>query len=207
MRRRELIAGVGSVGVLAGATGIALGGVPSFGTDRAASEASGETDGPIEVETIDARGSEAGTMAVPNDDVTVAMFFVTGCGKCQAHLPRLAEARSRLVEDYGADLTFLSVTYQSFDSMPEDELRDWWRAHSGNWAVGYDSNATLAASYGIVGYPVTAVIDARGEKRWEELGVTSVDDLVAGVESVLESNSAGSESATETETSEPSAND
>ncbi|ELY70238.1 TlpA family protein disulfide reductase [Natrinema versiforme] len=207
MRRRELIAGVGSVGVLAGATGIVLGGVPSFGTDRAASEAGGETDGRIEVETINARGSEAGTMTVPNDDVTVAMFLVTGCGKCQAHLPRLADARSRLVEDYGDDLTFLSVTYQSFDSMPADELRDWWRAHSGNWTVGYDSNATLAANYGIVGYPVTAVVDDQGEKRWETLGVTPAEDIVAAVESVLESSDRETASAAENETSEASAGD
>ncbi|QCS43268.1 TlpA disulfide reductase family protein [Natrinema versiforme] len=208
MRRRELIAGLGSVGVLAGATGIALGGVPSFGTDRAASEEGGETDGPVEVETIDARGSEAGTMTVPNDDVTVAMFFVTGCGNCQAQLPRLADARSRLVADHGDDLTFLSVTYQSFDSMPDDELREWWRAHSGNWAVGYDSSSTLAASYGIVGYPVTAVIDDQGEKRWEELGVTAAADIVAAVESVLEANDGEmSESASENETSGRSASD
>ncbi|SEQ53593.1 TlpA family protein disulfide reductase [Natrinema salaciae] len=190
MRRREIVAGFGSIGVLAGATGVAVGKLflPSFGSDSTTDDGDGgHSDGPVDVETIDARGSEAGTVTVPNDGITVVSFFVTGCGHCQATMPRLAEARSRLVEDGGDELTFLSVTYQSLDNKPADELREWWRAHSGNWNVGYDPNSTLAARYGVYGYPVTVVVDERGEKHWDKLGIIEPADLVEAVESVLES--------------------
>lgn len=201
VRRRELVAGLGSVGVLSGAAGALLGGVPSFGDDTTAPASDESSDGPITVETIDARGSEAGELTVPTGDVTVVMFFVTGCGQCQAHMPHLAEARSRLVDDHGDAVTFLSVTYQSFGAMPPDELRSWWRDHGGNWAVGYDQHSDLAAEYGVVGYPVTIVLDEQGKKRWEELGIQSVDAIVGAVESVLEADSASAGSETnDTET-------
>lgn len=196
MRRRELIAGVGSLGVIAGATGVVLGGVPSFRNERSASTSEGNSELPVDVETIDARGSEAGTITIPNGEVTVVMFFVTGCGKCQAHMPRLAEAHSQLVDEYGDELTVLSVTYQSLGTMPPDDLRTWWHEHSGNWTVGYDPHSTLAANYGVVGYPVTIVIDRRGEKRWEELGVGSSEDIVTAVESVIETSERRTSNAT-----------
>ncbi|WP_254522993.1 TlpA family protein disulfide reductase [Natrinema caseinilyticum] len=196
MRRRELIAGVGSLGVLAGAAGIVLGGVPSFGNERSASSSDGDSGLPVEIETIDARGSEAGTVAVPNGDVTVVMFFVTGCGTCQGQMPRLAEAHSRLVDTHGDGLTVLSATYQSKDMMPTDELRTWWRDHSGNWTVGYDPQSSLAANYGVAGFPVTIVIDRQGEKRWEKLGVVRSDDIVAAVESVIETSERRTSNAT-----------
>ncbi|QLG50785.1 TlpA disulfide reductase family protein [Natrinema halophilum] len=199
MRRRELLAGVGSLGVLAGASGIVLGGIPSFRNERSTSTSSDGSEWPVEIETIDARGSEAGTITVPNGDVTVVMFFVTGCGQCQTHMPRFAEARSQLVEAHEDELTFLSVTYQSPDTMPADELRSWWTDHGGNWNVGYDPDSDLAANYRVVGYPVTLVIDGEGEKRWEELGVGYSADIVEAVESVVESRNEGaSDSSSET---------
>ncbi|WP_242509184.1 TlpA family protein disulfide reductase [Natrinema altunense] len=162
--------------------------MPSLGDEPAAEQASDEeSEWPLEIATLDARGSEAGTIVVPNDGITVAEFFVTGCGHCQAQMPRLAEARSRLVDDYGEDLTVVSVTYQSSDSLPDDELRTWWRTHDGNWAVARDPESSLAAHYGIIGYPVTAVIDETGEKRWDKLGVESSDTIVQAVEAAFES--------------------
>lgn len=194
MRRREIVAGLGSVGVLAGAGGLFLEGVPSFGAvpsledDSAGSEPDGDSDGPITVETIDARGSEAGVVTVPNGEVMVVELFVTGCGNCQAQMSNLAEAHSRLAADDGDGLTFLGATYQSDDSKPPAELRDWWRGHGGNWPVGYDPTGDLSARYGAVGYPVTMVIDERGEKRWEKLGFAPPEAIVEAVEPVLEEN-------------------
>ena len=184
MRRRELVAGLGSIGVLAGGGGLLLGGVPWSGGDSTSAD-DGDGDGPISIETIDAPGSEAGTLSVPNGDVMVVDLFVTGCGNCQAQMPNVAEARSQLVTDYGDDLTFLGATYQSSDDKSPTELRDWWRGHSGNWPVGYDPTGDIAATYGLVGYPITVVIDGQGEKRWSHLGVTSPDTIVDAVEPVL----------------------
>jgi len=191
MRRREIVAGLGSVGTIAGAGGLLLGDGFSFGADTADADDGSDDGGPITVETIDARGSDAGTLPVPNGDIMVIELFVTGCGNCQAQMPNLAEAHARLVADHGDELTFLGATYQSPDGKPPAEFREWWRSHDGNWPVGYDPTGDIAAQYGIVGYPVTVVIDGDGEKRWEKLGVTSPDVIVDHVESVLETSSDG----------------
>ena len=187
MQRREFVAGVGSVGALAGAGGLLWRGLPSFGDGAPAP--SGDEDGdPLEVETVDARGSTAGTFDVRGGDegaeATAVMFFTTGCGQCQAQIPRLAEARQRLATRHGDAVRFLSVTYQSPERLPSETLREWWTDHSGEWAVGYEDG--LAAAYGVVGFPVTIVVDSEGEKGWEENGVLSPRRVVGGVESVLE---------------------
>ncbi|TMT85843.1 TlpA family protein disulfide reductase [Haloterrigena sp. H1] len=186
MRRREIVAGLGSVGALAGAGGLLLGGVPSFGADSGPGNGD---DGSYTVETIDARGSEAGTLPVPTGDVMVLEFFVTGCGNCQTQMPKIAEAYSQLATDHGDEVTFLGITFQSPDNKPPAELRDWWRAHGGNWPVGYDPMGDIAASYGYSSYPTTIVTDADGEKHWGKLGITEPDVIVDHVESVLETSS------------------
>ncbi len=191
--------------MLGGSIALLRNGMPDVGGDGGPTPADDDvSDGPVEVETIDARGSEAGTVAVPADRVTVVSFFVTGCGQCQAHMPHLAEARQELREDYGSDVRFLSVTYQSLGKMPPDELRDWWTAHDGNWAVGYDPDSTLAASYGVVGYPVTVVVDADGENRWQEKGIVDPETIVEAAEPVLDARRAaptGNETADDESTS------
>ncbi|SEV99412.1 Thiol-disulfide isomerase or thioredoxin [Natrinema salifodinae] len=187
MKRRELVAGLGSIGVLAGGTGVALRGLPSF-ADESSATSDDDSDGPIEVETVDAPGSQAGAMTVPTDDVTVVTFFVTGCGNCQAQIPRLAEARTELAAEYGDRVSFLSVTYQSPDRLPAAELREWWREHGGEWSVGYDGDTSLASAYGAVGYPATLVLDADGEKQWDVTRLVPAADIVDAAESVLEAS-------------------
>ncbi|MDG5817489.1 alkyl hydroperoxide reductase [Natronococcus sp. A-GB7] len=190
MRRRDLVAGIGSLGVLAGAGSIVRYGPPSVGGDG---EADGETedDGeedeewPIEVETIEARGSEAGTLTVPSEDVMVLMFFVNGCGNCQVQAGRLADARGELEADHGDDVRFLSLTYDSEEQIPPDELREWWETHGGNGFLSYEASRPMQ-EYAAVGYPVTIVIDPDGEEHWRETGTTSGREVAAEVESVLE---------------------
>ncbi len=171
--------------MLGGAAVLVRTGVP-LPDDEGAGDDESEGDGSVAVETIDARGSEAGTVSVPADSVTVLTFFVTGCGQCQAQLPKLADAHETLTDEYGDEVRFLSVTYQSIGQLPADELRDWWASHDGNWAVGYDPDSTLSARYRVVGYPVTTVIDADGERRWQETGVQRPAQIVAAVEAVLD---------------------
>ncbi|WP_306056817.1 TlpA family protein disulfide reductase [Natronococcus wangiae] len=188
MKRRELVAGVGSLGVLAGAGALLRRGPPSFEDAEDDSPADdGTSDGPIEVETIEARGSDAGLMTVPSDGVTVLMCFVNACGICQSQVPRLAEARASLQEDHPDDVTFLSVTYDSREQIPPDELRDWWTTHGGNGYVSYDAGE-LAQRYRVVGYPVTVVVDSDGEEHWRETGTTAASTVVGAVESVLEAD-------------------
>lgn len=208
MRRRDLLAGVGSVGVLAGAGGILWRGLPVGANepteaDAASDEDEDEDDGPIELETIDATGSEEGTIEVPNDGVTVAMFFSPSCGNCQALMPNLREAREQLREEYGDDLTVVSVTSQR----SEDELRDWWDEHDGNWSLGFDPGRSLGVSYQVVGYPVVIVVDETGEKHWHENGVLDTRRIYYGVSPVLDEYQEQTQSAADEEVDEPAGNE
>ncbi|MDG5759238.1 alkyl hydroperoxide reductase [Natronococcus sp. A-GB1] len=190
MRRRDLVAGIGSLGVLAGAGSIVRYGPPSVGGDGDIDDET-EDDGdedeewPIEVETIEARGSEAGTVTVPSEDVMVLMFFVNGCGNCQVQAGRLADARAELEADHGEDVRFLSLTYDSEEQIPPDELREWWETHGGNGYVSYDASRPMQ-EYAAVGYPVTIVVDPDGEEHWRETGTTGGREIASAVERVLE---------------------
>lgn len=190
MRRRDLVAGIGSLGVLAGAGSIVRYGPPSIGGDAEAdggTEDGGEEDEewPIEVETIEARGSEDGTLTVPSEDVMVLMFFVNGCGNCQVQAGRLADARAELEDAHGDDVRFLSLTYDSEEQIPPAELREWWEAHGGNGYLSYEASRPMQ-EYAAVGYPVTIVVDPDGEEHWRETGTTSGREIAAEVERVLE---------------------
>ncbi|ELY94947.1 alkyl hydroperoxide reductase/ thiol specific antioxidant/ Mal allergen [Natrialba chahannaoensis JCM 10990] len=186
MRRRDLIAGVGSLGILAGAVGVLWRGLP-VRDEPPAADSSGDTDsddsgGPIVLETIDATGSEEGTLEVPNDGVTVAMFFAPSCGNCQALMPNLREASDQLHEEYGDDVTVVSIT----SNRSEDELREWWDEHDGNWYLGHDPGRTLGVTYRVAGYPVIIVIDENGEKHWHKNGVLGARRIYYGAAPVLD---------------------
>jgi hypothetical protein len=189
MRRRDVVAGVGSLGTLGGAVHLVRNGPPQFGDEDADGEASSEgttsTDGPIDVETIDARGSESGSMSVPSDRATVVMFFVNGCGTCQVQAGRIADAKAALEADHGDDVRFLSVTYDSREQIPPDDLREWWDDHGGNGSLSYDASE-LMRRYSAVGYPVTIVLDTDGDEHWRETGTTHGSDLARAVKSVID---------------------
>jgi len=195
VRRREALAGIGSVGVLAGSGYLLRRELsppesrPTDGgsTDDGASgeEASGEdreTPGPpFTVETIDAPGSTAGTVDVPDPGTVYLLeFFLTTCGTCRASMPELAAANAEL-----EDVTLLSVLDPSYGADPSaDELREWWIEYGGEWAVGFDASGALHDHYDVFGRPKTVVIDGEGESHWRNHGRKSVDDLLAAVEGV-----------------------
>jgi len=110
MRRRDFLAGVGSVGVVAGAGAVAVYGVPSPESLRDGGGEDGPYE-PLEIETIDAPGSEAGTIQVPDpEQATFVDFFATWCGPCIDQMPALAEANERI----GDEVLFYSVTNENF---------------------------------------------------------------------------------------------
>ncbi|PCR91054.1 TlpA family protein disulfide reductase [Natrinema ejinorense] len=176
MRRRDLLAGVGSLAVIGGAGAVAIQGMPSF--------LGKPTVDPYTIETIDARGSEAGEVRVPaTDRPTFVDFFGTWCAPCAKQMPALVEAHERL----GDDVLFMSVTNENVGgSVTEAEVADWWADHDGNWTVGIDPTAELSAEYSIGGVPYAVAIDADGRIQWSEGGRKSADELVDGIERALE---------------------
>lgn len=177
MQRRELIAGLGSVAVLAGVGAVAtdaFDGVIGGGEDVETYD-----DDPITVETIDVPGSEAGTMAVPQPgQVMVLEFFLTSCSHCERKLPTLRETRAELEDD----VQFLAVSNDPDETFEEEALVEWWDDHGGEWPVAHDPTLALGQRYDAVSVPVTVVLDERGTPHLTEAGDASVDELVDAVE-------------------------
>ena len=188
MRRRDVLAGIGSLGVIGGAGVMAVRGPPSLdgntGTGESQpgdSDETGSTDTePLTIETIDAPGSEADEFRVPAADrATFLDFFGTWCPPCVEQMPALAEANERI----GDEVLFMSVTSES---IPNEELADWWEKHDGSWLLGLDPTAELTARYLAGGYPSAVAIDASGTVQWSDSGIKTADELVAGIEQALE---------------------
>lgn len=179
MRRRDVLAGVGSLTVIGSAGAVAIHGVPSLdGGDEK------PTADPHTVETIEAPGSEADEVRVPaSDRPTFIDFFATWCGPCSEQMPALIEAHERV----GDDVLFMSVTNEDVGgSVTEAEVVDWWENHDGNWPLGIDPTAELSAEYSIGGIPYAVAVDTDGRIQWSEGGRKSADELVDGIERALE---------------------
>jgi thiol-disulfide isomerase/thioredoxin len=197
MRRREILAGIGSVGALVAGGVIAANGLPSMddqsdgrtvGADGSTeTPADGETEeptvDPITIETIDAPGSEAGEARLPASGwPTFIDFFGTWCPPCEAQMPDLVEVHDRV----GNESLFISVTTEDVGGgVSEQHVVDWWDEHDGNWTVGIDSNAELATEYNLSGFPYAVAIDADGTVQWSEPGRKTADELIAGIEQAL----------------------
>ena len=187
MRRRELIAGVGSAAALGAGGAIAVGGLPSAGGDSSDDGgAAGETErrDPIAVETIDAPGSDAGEVRIPAAERPAFIdFFGTWCPPCIDQMPALAAANERV----GDEVLFVSVTTENVGgSVTEAEVVEWWTTHGGEWTLGIDPTAELAARYNPPGYPAAFAIDEAGAVAWSDAGVKTADELVAGIERAME---------------------
>ncbi|QLK26752.1 TlpA family protein disulfide reductase [Natrinema zhouii] len=186
MRRREVLAGLGSAGVVAGAGAVAAFGVPSFNDDSDGSSGLvGRQHDPYEIETADAPGSEAGTVTVPAPDrPTFIDFFATWCDPCIKQMDALATTHERV----GDDVVFLSVTSEPVgESITSEELAEWWDENDGNWTIGLDPTSELTSRYWGSPYPSAVAIDASGTVRWHDSGIKTADELVAGIERALES--------------------
>lgn len=181
MRRRDFLAGLGSVGVLASAGAAAVYGVPSV------SELLGDDEGemrhdPVSIQTLEATGSESGVITVPDQNqVTFVDLFATDCSPCQAQMPDLREAHDRL----GDDVQFISVTNQSEEVVDDDDIAEWWDEYDANWTVGRDSTSDLIVHYG-AGTPIGLAFDSAGYLRWEESGQKTTDQIVTELEAILE---------------------
>lgn len=142
---------------------------------------SGES-GPVTVETLDAPGSEAGTVTFPPAEAPLVLeFFATTCDVCADQMSVLSRARERSDSSIG----FLSVTSQPVGlSVSRADVREWWRAHDGDWTVGLDDGTALAERYDASRVPTTLVLDSDGRVAWRDTGRFDAERLVTAVEGV-----------------------
>ncbi|WP_251344401.1 TlpA family protein disulfide reductase [Haloplanus halophilus] len=175
MGRRHLLAGLAGAGLVgAGVVGTGVAGLG--GGSRGASL-------PVEVTTLDAPGSTAGTRQVPAPGrPTVIDCFATWCGPCVEQMAALGTVHDR----YADRAAFVSVTNERLGGgLTREDLRAWWRENDGDWSLGHDPEGDLLAALGASGLPYLAVTDATGSVVWTHGGVASVETLDREVASTL----------------------
>ncbi|MFB6079768.1 MAG: TlpA family protein disulfide reductase [Haloferacaceae archaeon] len=167
MRRRHLLASLAGAAGLGGGAWYALDGTSAKGID------------PVEVTTIDAPGSQAGTMRVPvAGGVTVVDVFSIGCAPCKTETRRLNDVRG----EFGSDVHLVSVTNDAIGgTLTRGDVRRWWRRNDGHWPVGLDDGGRLMRELDVTGLPTLAVVDAGGRVAWKHAGLVSRGDLLEAV--------------------------
>lgn len=166
MRRRDVLAGATSLAVLGGGAAVAF---DEFG------RSGGTIIESVELETIDAPGSTAGTTTVPERGrVTFVELFATWCTICRSMMPRLAEVHTAV----GDDVQFLSVTNEPIgNTITRDDVADWWVDNGGNWTVALDADLELTERLDASGVPYAFVLDERNRVVWRHRGEASVEEL------------------------------
>ncbi len=167
MRRRDLLAGAASAGVL------------GFGAWTVTSQSLGSGYEPVTLDTIEAPGSEAGEIRVPKrGTVSFLDFFGTWCGPCETQMPALVETHERVEE-----VQFLSITNEPVGStLPPEEVAQWWADHNGAWTVAHDADHRLTERHDVTRLPTAVVLDAENTVTWSHTGLADADELVAAIE-------------------------
>ncbi|EMA56050.1 thioredoxin [Halococcus thailandensis JCM 13552] len=143
-----------------------------------------ESDFTETVETIDARGSEAGEITLPRPNTpTVIDLFATWCAPCRKQMTVL----SGLVPEYTNRLTFISVTNERFGgTLTKEDVRAWWRKNDGDWTLGHDPESDLMSALNAEGLPYLAITDASGTIQWTHSGVIAASMLRTRLDTLLD---------------------
>ncbi|MGQ4555391.1 redoxin family protein [Halobellus sp. GM3] len=176
MNRRQLLTALGGVGLTGGSVLALRGDVPGLSV--------GDSTGlPHRVRTIDARGSDAGEVAVPRSETpTLIDLFATWCAPCKEQM----EALSTVYEAYGDRVAFVSITNERLGgTLTAGDIRSWWRRHHGEWTVGLDPESDVMAALGASEIPYHAIADASGAIRWQHAGLTKAETLRTELDRVL----------------------
>lgn len=173
MRRRDLIVGAGSLAVLGGGAAMAF---DVVGSDES-------TVRPLEIETLDAPGSTAGTTMVPElGRVTFVEMFATSCTICQSMMPDLA-ATHDAVE---GDVQFLSVTNEPLgNTVTREDVIEWWVDNGGDWTVGVDPNLDLTRVLDSSGVPYKFILDEENRIVWRSRGRSSEEEMTRQIRDAI----------------------
>jgi thiol-disulfide isomerase/thioredoxin len=174
MRRRELLAGLGALGVFG------AGGVVAF-TDVDLQGGS-NVDGidPVDLRRFDAPGSPPGEETIPEPGrVSFVEMFATWCGICQRKMDPLAEVEAAV----GDDVQFVSVTSEPVGRtvQPEDVVA-WFTDLGGNWPVAHDEELELSRRLDATGVPYAVVLDEENRITWSNTGYSNADKMIRKVE-------------------------
>ena len=182
MKRRELLAGIGALGVFGTGAAYHFGAVEADMLPGVGEEEDDDVIEPLELSRIDAPGSDPGTEVVPEEGtVTYVAFFATWCGTCATKMESLGEAAATVADD--EDVQFVSVTSEALgQTVTEDDVVEWWEDHDGNWTVAHDESLDLTMAVDAGGVPYSAVIDADNELVWSAPGYKTADELLDAID-------------------------
>ncbi|MBZ6496764.1 TlpA family protein disulfide reductase [Natrinema longum] len=171
MRRREVIVGTAGLAALGGG---------AIAVSEWNPRESGAAVDSIELETIDAPGSEAGTATVPERGrVTFVELFATWCSVCQDMMEPLGQVH----DDIDADVQFVSATGEPIgNTITREDVADWWREHDGTWPVALDADLELTEALDASGVPYAFVLDADNVVTWSGRGRKSPDEIRSAID-------------------------
>ena len=177
MRRRDLIAGAAGLAVVGGGAAYVIG-EPSFG-DQGDEQAFAQ----FELPGIEAPGSEAGTVTVPDAGRgSFVELFATSCTVCQRMMPAL-----RGVAEDVEEVQFISVTNEPIGfSIDREDVADWWAEHDGYWQLAHDDELALTRELNANMVPYGAVFDADNRLIWSAGGYKTEAELREAIEPVME---------------------
>lgn len=165
MRRRDVLVGLAGLTTV-GAAAVTLGSTNGAGVD------------PVEVETLDAPGSDASTSIVPERGrVSVVEVFATWCSVCAASMPAL-----RRIHDAADGVQFVSITNEPLGhAITRRDVTDWWTEHGGAWTVGLDTDLALTERLDATGVPTLVVLDADNRITYRHVGEPDVEEVRAQI--------------------------
>ncbi|MXV62576.1 TlpA family protein disulfide reductase [Natronorubrum sp. JWXQ-INN-674] len=187
MRRRRVIAGAATLTTISGCL--------DSGSDEDET-APDRDEPPFDVTTVDAPGSDAGTVSVPTaEQVQLVNFIRTTCPTSRGMLSHVGDAKDHFEDAYdvgpdGEILVMTVINGTAGSQLSESELADWWVEQDGDWPVGIDESGQLFDAHGVVGTPTTIAVDGTGDVHWRDEGGTTASNLVSGVETALEAAAA-----------------
>jgi thiol-disulfide isomerase/thioredoxin len=173
VRRRDLLAGLAGLGTVGGGAYALHRGVGPLGDDADRVE-------PVELRAVDAPGSEAGPVTVPDPGrVTFVEFFATWCDVCADSMPELRTAHERVADD----VQFLSVTNEPLGhAVTRTEIAEWWADHDGTWPVAPDEDLALTEALDASSVPTVVVLDADNAVTWSATGKHDADAILDRIE-------------------------
>jgi thiol-disulfide isomerase/thioredoxin len=173
MNRRQLLLGLGGVALTGGSAWVATQGL-SAGSGL-----------PAQIETMDAPGSDQGSIRVPVEDtVTVIDLFATWCTPCKAQMDVLAPIHATYADN--ANVSFISVTNERIGgTLSRADIREWWRQNNGHWTLGLDPDSNLMSTLNASGLPYMAIAAADGTITWHHGGIAKANTLRSEIEAAL----------------------
>jgi thiol-disulfide isomerase/thioredoxin len=185
MERRELLAGLGALGVVGAGAATAF---TNFDvTDVAAQENGSSNEGeneyevaPLELPRFEAPGSTAGTETVPEPGrVTFITLFATWCPTCKREMEPLGTVADQVSDD----VQFLSVTNEPVgQTVDREDVVEWWAENDGDWPLAHDEDLELTMALEAPGVPYTVVLDADNRITWADGGFHFADTMIEHIQ-------------------------